>query len=92
MAFRLDKVSRSEFSGFSEIKKFVKASLEQATLQGLESRVKIYEQLLNEISTTRNISVLSIHDWNTKGLLDQTEPWSVIGMPLQKGRSDPERW
>ena len=72
VAFRLDKVSKSEFCGFS-IKKFVKASSEQATLQGLEARVKIYEQLLNEISTTRNISVLSIHDWNTKGLTGPTD-------------------
>jgi len=73
VAFCLDKVSNADFSGFSEIKSFVKASSAMAKKQGLMPRVKTYEKVLKELTTLKNIPVLSIHDWNTKGLEGPTD-------------------
>ncbi len=73
VAFCLDKVSKTNFAGFSEIQSFVKASSDMANAQGLAPRVKIYEKVLKELRTIKNIPVLSIHDWNTRGLEGPTD-------------------
>jgi hypothetical protein len=82
ISFSLDTVDKDEFDGFEGIAPHLIASSKMAKAQGLDDVVNFYDHSVQEVVRTRNVKVLSIHDFNTKGLVGPVDeprgPWSAL--------------
>ena len=82
ISFSLDTVDKKKFDGFEGIAPHLKASSKMAGSQGLDDVVNFYDHSVQEVAKIRNVKVLSIHDFNTRGLVGPLdEPrgaWSAL--------------
>lgn len=74
--FKANKVRKTNFSGFSDIKDHLTSCVKIARKQKLAVAVKFYENAIKKIDATANVNILCIQDDNTTGLTGPIdEPW-----------------
>ena len=67
ICFRYDEVDKDVFDGFAGIKPHLQACKEMMERQGLSVEASVYEKALKEVDQP-HVAILSVHDYNTKGL------------------------